>query len=301
MSLKDNLRELAALRQTFGVGLERIDFGDRVRQARKNRGMTLDDLAGATGIAKSYLSQIETGYAPPPRDDKIRRIADALGMDGDALVAEAHMAQLPDDVKERMARMRSIFDTTESVIRKLLAEAGGTEGGREGGRAVDLDALHASGLLHHLAEWGDAKAPPATQKVRPVPVINRVAAGYPQEFTDLGYPVGVADEYVAGPAELVDPHAFALRVIGDSMVPRYREGDVVIFSPAAAVESGADCFVRFAVEAARGGGESTFKRVFFDAEDQVRLQPLNERYAPTVVAPSDIEGIFRAVARYERL
>jgi SOS-response transcriptional repressor LexA len=48
-------------------------------------------------------------------------------------------------------------------------------------------------------------------------------------------------------------------------------------------------------------GETTFKRVFFDADDQIRLQPLNERHAPTFVKPSQIAGIFRAAARYEKL
>ena len=43
-----------------------------------------------------------------------------------------------------------------------------------------------------------------------------------------------------------DVHALILGEHGDSMVPKYREGDVVIFSPAANPRSGDDCFVRFA-------------------------------------------------------
>ena len=176
---------------------------------------------------------------------------------------------------------------------------------------LDLDALHQSGLLHHLAEWGDqppgetsAKAGrPETRgaALRSVPIINKVAAGYPQEFTDLGYPVGVADDYVSVPAELDDPNAFAVRVVGDSMQPKYHAGDIVIFSPAANVDSGADCFVRFAVTGGPRDDEVTFKRVFFDPGDTIRLQPINEQYAPTLVKPNQIAGIFRAIARYERL
>jgi phage repressor protein C with HTH and peptisase S24 domain len=113
--------------------------------------------------------------------------------------------------------------------------------------------------------------------------------------------VGIADEYVTVPAELSDPNAFAVRVVGDSMQPKYHEGDIVIFSPATAVRSGDDCFVRFAMSGGPSDGESTFKRVFFDAEESIRLQPINERYAPTVVKPNQVEGIFRAIARYERL
>ena len=35
--------------------------------------------------------------------------------------------------------------------------------------------------------------------------------------------------------------------------------------------------------------------------DAARLQPLNERYAPIFVAPNQVECIFRAAARYEKL
>ena len=43
------------------------------------------------------------------------------------------------------------------------------------------------------------------------------------------YPVGIADDYVRCP-DLHDANAFAVRVVGDSMEPRFHEGDIVIFS-----------------------------------------------------------------------
>ncbi len=296
MGLKDNLKELARLRRELGMLRDTDAFRQRVRRARKGRGMTLEELASATGMAKSYLSQIETGAASPPRDDKVRRIAAALGLDEVELVSLARHAQLPDEMRERMARLATIFDMTEERIQNLLE----VQALRESADAapVDLDALHRSGLLEKLAAWGEP-APPA--RLRRVPIINKVSAGYSVEFTDLDYPVGVADEYIAVPVDLGDPHAFAVRVVGDSMEPRYHEGDVVILSPAETIQSGDDCFVRFAPEVRRKGNEATFKRVFFDAEDAVRLQPLNESYPPDVVGPAEIAGIYRAVARYEKL
>jgi transcriptional regulator with XRE-family HTH domain/SOS-response transcriptional repressor LexA len=350
MGLRDNLRELEAVRRLLDAAEESAAFGRRIRQARKGRGLTLEDLSGATGIAKSYLSQIETGYAPPPRDDKVERIAEALGLGAKALVEQAHLAQLPEDVRERMARLRSVFDSTEELIRALVAvreaapaaapdagrgaadaraevhgaerppaaeradsgddadagrgEAGEAEaplgalGRRLGG--IDLDALHRSGLLRELADWGDARADQRLG-LRQIPVINKVAAGYGQEFTDLGYPVGMADEYIAAPADLDDPNAFGVRVYGDSMEPRYHEGDVVIVSPAREVRSGDDCFVRYTRPRRPGEHEATFKRVFFDPDDTIRLQPLNERHAPVLLAASDVQAVFRVIARWEHL
>jgi len=309
MGVGDNLRELQVLRQMLEGSLA---FGQEVRRARTNRGLTLDGLAAATGMAKSYLSQIETGYAPPPRDEKIAKIARALGLDEEVLVAKAHLSQLPAGTKERiqrlaqLAKLREVFDSTEEMMRALAAKSGvagqtPAPAVPEQGAGLDLDALHKSGLLHHLAEWGADRVERQATGVRRVPIINKVAAGYPQEFTDLGYPVGIADDYVTVPLELGDPNAFAVRVVGDSMEPRYHEGDIVILSPAAQVRTGDDCFVRFAMAGLATDGESTFKRVFFDSEDVIRLQPLNERQAPTLVRPADVAGIFRAIARYEKL
>jgi repressor LexA len=130
-----------------------------------------------------------------------------------------------------------------------------------------------------------------------VPVINRVAAGYPRDFTDLSYPPKVADQYVGCP-DVSDPDAFAARVHGDSMLPKYREGDIVIFSPALSPRSGDDCFIRF------DDGHTTFKRVFFESDEAggqpvLRLQPRNERYRPQIVASDQVTGIYKAVYRYQ--
>ncbi len=162
-----------------------------------------------------------------------------------------------------------------------------------GGR--DLQGAYDSGELARLVERLSGNVEAVGGRVQRVPVINRVAAGYPSEFTDLGYPVGVADEYVHCPG-IEDPNGFAIRVCGDSMEPRYREGDILIISPAAPVSSGDDCFVR--IESTH---ESTLKRVFFDPEEQIRLQPLNERYPPQVLPRDQVSALYRAVKRIEDL
>lgn len=133
---------------------------------------------------------------------------------------------------------------------------------------------------------------------RLVPVVNKVSAGYPSDFTDLSYPPRVADAYIAAPG-VDDPDAFAARVSGDSMMPKYAEGDIVVFSPAAAWKDGADCFVRFE------DGQTTFKRVYADwtpdDREALRLQPRNDRYPPRVVPREQITGVYRAVSVYRAL
>src|SRR3990172_2646980 len=63
-----------------------------------------------------------------------------------------------------------------------------------------------------------------------VPVISDVPAGDPAEMLD-DLPLGEGYDYVFCPAELDDPNAFALRLSGDSLEPRFSDGDVAIVSP----------------------------------------------------------------------
>ncbi|RPI62009.1 MAG: S24 family peptidase, partial [Planctomycetaceae bacterium] len=128
-----------------------------------------------------------------------------------------------------------------------------------------------------------------------VPVINRVAAGYPHQFTDLDYPPSVADEYIRCP-DMHDPQAFAARVVGDSMEPAYREGDFVIFAPNSNVRNGDDCFIRFDAD-----GGTTFKRFYQDTPEVIRLQPLNSKYPAQTHKVEKITGIWPAVFKIEKL
>ena len=108
----------------------------------------------------------------------------------------------------------------------------------------------------------------------------------------------MADDYIGCP-DLQDRDAFAARVHGDSMTPKYREGDIVIFSPAASIKNGDDCFVRFE------DGQTTFKRVFMEKNDSgeevLRLQPRNEQYRPKVVGREEVAGMYKAMYRYQRV
>lgn len=77
---------------------------------------------------------------------------------------------------------------------------------------------------------------------------------------------------------------FALQVVGDSMVPEFADGQIVIVDPAFAVKSGAFVVVDF-------GGEIILG-VYQRAEEQTRLTFLNPGYeALTLVPPYQIKGV----------
>lgn len=61
-------------------------FGDRLRELRKGKGLSLDRLAEATGTSKSYLWELENREMPRPSGEKLAALAKALDSTVGALV-----------------------------------------------------------------------------------------------------------------------------------------------------------------------------------------------------------------------
>jgi repressor LexA len=258
-----------------------MSLGQIIRNKREELDLTLDEVSNKVGYSKPYLSTIETGKVKnPPSDELLTRLERVLQFEGGLLLNIAHLERMPSDVRGAYESREAENQKLRHLVRRLS---------EKGTKASEIHAILAE------AKLGKDGKPSLLAAGRLVPIINKVAAGYPTDFNDLDYPVGVADDYVRCP-DLHDPNAFAVRVVGDSMEPRFFEGDIVIFSPAVEVQNGDDCFIRFTMP-----HETTFKRVFFEKESKIRLQPRNERYSPTIVDGHRIDGIYRAVIRYERL
>src|SRR5260221_4391180 len=81
-------------------------LGVKLRRQRRRLGLTLDELAGRTGISKPYLSLIETGRVPnPPSDEKLRRLEQTLGFSANELVTQAHIQRTPRDVRDMLHKL----------------------------------------------------------------------------------------------------------------------------------------------------------------------------------------------------
>src|SRR5262245_34689899 len=83
-------------------------LGPKLRRQRRRLGLTLDELAGKTGISKPYLSLIETGRVPnPPSDEKLRRLEQTLGFGAGELITQAHLQHTPRDVRAVLQKLVS--------------------------------------------------------------------------------------------------------------------------------------------------------------------------------------------------
>jgi phage repressor protein C with HTH and peptisase S24 domain len=76
-----------------------------------------------------------------------------------------------------------------------------------------------------------------SESAQRIPLIGMAQAGSGGFFDDAGFPVGGGWEEIAFP-NVLDENAYALEISGDSMQPLYRDGDVIIVSPASSVRRG---------------------------------------------------------------
>jgi len=258
-----------------------MSLGQIIRNRRRELNITLDEVSSRVGFSKPYLSTIETGKVKnPPSDHLLRKLEEVLQFEPGFLRHTANVDRMPADIRQQLEAFESENQRWRKLVRTLLARG--------------ADGKQISRMLSE-SNLNIEQASPKPGPGQLIPVINKVSAGYPVDFDDFEYPAGFADDYVRCP-DTDDPHAFAVRVVGDSMEPNFSEGDIVIFSPGAEVRNGDDCFVRFT-----SPHETTFKRVFFESENRIRLQPRNEKYPPMIVEGSRINGIYRAIIKYQRL
>ncbi|MFZ4616663.1 MAG: helix-turn-helix domain-containing protein [Rectinemataceae bacterium] len=67
------------------VGVKGMEFGERLRKTRDDKGLSQQDLAERAGIQASAVSHFELGRRLPSFDN-IRRLADALNVSSDFLL-----------------------------------------------------------------------------------------------------------------------------------------------------------------------------------------------------------------------
>jgi len=130
-----------------------------------------------------------------------------------------------------------------------------------------LDATGASLELFTSLVTGSATVTSA-RPPRRIPLLGMAQAGGDGFFDDAGFPVGGSWDEVSLP-EIGDPHAYALEIAGDSMEPVFRDGDMVVISPAAPIRRGDRVVARTI------GGEVMAKQLARRSAKRIELKSLN--------------------------
>jgi len=72
-----------------------MDIGDKIRQLREAKGMTLEELGNKVGVGKSTVRKWETGMIENMRRDKIKKVADALDTTPEYLMGWSDVVTTP--------------------------------------------------------------------------------------------------------------------------------------------------------------------------------------------------------------
>lgn len=121
-----------------------------------------------------------------------------------------------------------------------------------------------------------------------VPLLGFAQAGSGGYFDSGGFPVGQGWDEVPLPSR-DDSGTYALEVTGDSMLPLYRDGDIIVLSPNEQVRRGDRVVVR------TSDGEVMAKVLHRKTAKTVELHSLNPEHPPRVFNTQEVDWIARIV------
>ncbi|OYW57712.1 MAG: DNA-binding protein [Rhizobiales bacterium 17-65-6] len=214
------------------------------------------------------------------------RLAARYGLSASGLAKKAGLDATSFNKSKRITPDgRPRWPSTESLAKVLQATGASVE---------DFTGLldgSADGVRAHLPreefQSGFAEDP-APPPVRAIPHIGLAQAGKGGYFDDAGFPVGGGWDEILFPA-VEDEHAYALEISGDSMMPLYREGDIVIVSPAASLRRGDRVVVK------TREGEVLAKELVRRTAKTLELRSLNPAHEDLQFPLTDIAWIARIV------
>ena len=159
---------------------------------------------------------------------------------------------------------RPRWPTMESISRLLQASGAGVE--------------EFSDLLS-----GRKGQPP---KRKQIPLLGFARAGKGGYFDDSGFPAGNGWDEIDVPG-VTDQNAYALEITGDSMMPVYREGDIIIVSPAATIRKGDRVVARL------NDGQVMAKVMQRQTSKTLELASFNPNHATKTLDMKDVDWIAR--------
>jgi transcriptional regulator with XRE-family HTH domain len=117
-------------------------LGNHIRHRRGELGLSLNHLAAATGLHKSFLSRLESGAVRQPATDSLRRIARALDVSETELYGLLDR-RARDELPALQPYLRAKYDLPDAVIADIsgyLSRYGGLSTGPRDGEDEEPEA-----------------------------------------------------------------------------------------------------------------------------------------------------------------
>ncbi|WP_072444108.1 MULTISPECIES: XRE family transcriptional regulator [unclassified Pseudomonas] len=227
-------------------------LGNRIKQLRKATGMSQQALAHACGWeSQSRIGNYEKGTRQPNLQD-LEILATALGVSLPDLVAGRDRSEIESLPEHIQGRVRS----EDRAVREF-------------GRSSDKGQPVSSNI-----GWA---------KDGTVPVTGNAQLGNEGYFEELALPPGHDDGYLNIHSD--DPDAYGLKVTGDSMLPRIKNGEFVLIEPNKSFYSGDEVMVRTT------SGRTMIKEFIYLRDGMYRLDSINGLHAPIHVPKEDVLDI----------
>lgn len=219
-----------------------MNVGERIKQRRKDLKMSADELATSVGVSRSTIFRYEKGDIEKVGPDVLKKIADKLN------VSPADLMGWDD------TPVQELKIPTSPLVQKI------TE------KAVKLTAPRKQKVLdfteNQLREQSN-KVISLEENLFEFKVFEKLSAGTGfSYFNDGNYDTVFYDKDL--------DHDFASWVFGDSMEPKYMNGEVVLIK-----ETGFD--YDGAIYAVDWDGQTYIKKVYKE-KDGLRLVSINSKY-----------------------
>lgn len=208
---------------------------ENIKKMKKERGMTNETLSVASGISIGTLNKLLSGATADPKLSTLRPLAAALDCSLDELLGEtAEEHEIP---KPLLKKYNALDDEGKEAVESTIE--------KEYSRVCKERALPYS-----------LETPPI-YKIRLYDIPASAGTGVYLSGDDYSE-ISVYANSMTGEAD------FAIRVYGDSMMPRYENGDILLVSRTETVEVGELGIFSL-------GGESYFKK--FGGDRLISLNP----------------------------
>ncbi len=185
-----------------------MSFSERVKRIKKEKGITNEALSAASGIPMGTLGKLLSGFTEEPKLSTAISIAEALDCSLEYLATGKEQMQLDEVEESRLEKFRALDSHGLRVCDYILNE----------------EYMRCAAVSKTVDTLSRAKSPEKKARMIRIPFFSeRVSAG-------LGVYLENSDstEISVVENEKTKRADFALRVSGDSMEPRYHDGDILL-------------------------------------------------------------------------
>ena len=246
---------------------------DRLKEMKKNSGMTTSEISQQSGIPEPTLEKLFAGATKEPKLETMKHLVHFLGYSLDDLYKENSKILRVDFGAKKAPSQRDEADEIADVFRKL------DEHGKGAVRAI-LNFEHASAVAEH--RQAGTKKPKTKVKQRSdglgdVEVFDQPsAAGLGNYLSDIASHI---EQY---PANVIpEGTEFGVRISGNSMAPNIPDKATAFVQSKIAIEPGQVGIFLL-------NGESFWKKLEVDREKQeIRLVSFNPDYKDRIIEECD--------------